>query len=311
MRFLPLTREIQLEESNPEKLIEASKGAYFYRSGNDIFYTIDNNGKRNRILLPRKSFALKYHNKPWYETIVDELIVFENTYELWKKTGSGYNSKGWTFISNRTLNSVQNPDVTLFTTPTPTPTETPTATPVPPTPTPTPTPTETPVAPTPTPTPSDSPAILSTTGGSADLLGGYCIGWEFSVTQSYVVTKLGWWDADGLGLAATHSVALYTDGGTLLRSGSVSPNSELIGQYRYGVIPEYILNTGSKYVVVGNLDYDSFLGYCTSVTMSVGLTWHRGLYTPTTSTLPALTFPTIGSDRDISYFGPNMILSTI
>jgi hypothetical protein len=147
MKFLPLTRQVQLENSNPEILVRASRGTYFYRVGNDLFYSINEiSGSLKRIEVSKKSFALKYRNQPWYATIVDELIVFENTYELWKKTGSGYNSKGWTFISNRALNSVQNPDVTLFTTPTPTPTETPVA--------PTPTPTETPVAPTPTPTPT-------------------------------------------------------------------------------------------------------------------------------------------------------------
>jgi len=149
-----------------------------------------------------------------------------------------------------------------------------------------------------------SPAVLLTPGGSSDLLGGYNIGYEFSVTQSYIVTKLGWWDEDGLGLAVTHSVALYTIGGTLLRSASVSPNSELIGQYRYASTPQYTLNTGTRYIVAGDLDGDAFLGYCTSVTMSEGLTWHRGLY----GGGGQYVFPTFGSDRGISYFGPNMIV---
>jgi hypothetical protein len=105
MRFLPLTREVQLEESNPEKLIDASRGTYFYRSGNDLFYTIDGSGKRTKVFIPRKSFALKYKNQMWYTTISDDLIVFENEHELWQKTGDGYNSIGWKFISNKSLDA--------------------------------------------------------------------------------------------------------------------------------------------------------------------------------------------------------------
>ena len=178
MRFLPSTRQVQLAESSPEKLIEASKGTYFYRSGNDIFFIIDKTGKRTKVAIPRKTFALKYYNQPWYETIADYLIVFEKTYELWQKTGNGYNSIGWTFVSNKSLSvtvgeplpyisptptSTPTPTATPTATATPTPTATPTATEVPPpttptpTATPTPTPTATEVPPPTTPTPTATP----------------------------------------------------------------------------------------------------------------------------------------------------------
>ena len=158
MRFLPLTRQVELEESNPEKLIKASAGEFFYRRGNDLFYIVYPNGSRKQVYIPRKSFALKYRNQPWFLSIADDLIVFENTYEIWQKTG-GFDSIGWKYISNKSLDSEERiasptPEPTATETSTPTPTPTPTATAVPPTATPTPTPTSTAVPPTATPTPT-------------------------------------------------------------------------------------------------------------------------------------------------------------
>ena len=59
MRFLPLTRQVQLEESSPEKLIYASPNTLFYRVGDDVFYLIKDNAFE-RIEVSKKSFALKY-----------------------------------------------------------------------------------------------------------------------------------------------------------------------------------------------------------------------------------------------------------
>jgi hypothetical protein len=168
MKFLPLTRQVQLENSNPEKLVDASPGTYFYRVGNDLFYLIVN-GERRRIEFSKRGFALKYQNQPWFPTIQESDIIFENGYEIWQKTGNKTGKIGWTFISYKSLDSTMlEPLPPPTATPTPTPTATPTATPVPPTATPmptatpvpptaTPTPTATPVPPTATPTPTPTP----------------------------------------------------------------------------------------------------------------------------------------------------------
>ena len=102
MKFLPLTRQVQLENSNPERFISASKGTYFYRVGNDLFYLIVN-GDRRRIELSNRGFALKYQNQAWFQTIKDYNIVFETVHELWQKTGNKNDTAGWTFISYKSL----------------------------------------------------------------------------------------------------------------------------------------------------------------------------------------------------------------
>jgi len=102
MKFLPLTRQVQLENSNPERLVTASTGTYFYRVGNDLFYLIVK-GERRRIELSKRGFALKYQNKIWFPTIRDHYIVFETAHELWQKTKDDTATDGWTFISYKSL----------------------------------------------------------------------------------------------------------------------------------------------------------------------------------------------------------------
>ena len=127
MKFLPLTRQVQLENSNPERLVAASPGTYFYRVGNDLFYLITN-GEARRIEFFKRGFALKYQNQTWFPTIQDSDIVFQHDHELWYKTGNNAGTIGWTFISYKSLEPL------IFSEPiptaTPTPTPTPTATPI-------------------------------------------------------------------------------------------------------------------------------------------------------------------------------------
>jgi hypothetical protein len=150
MRFLPLTRQVELESANPERIISAFPGTYFYREGNDRFYLIRNN-IHQRIDVKKRSFTLDYQNEIWFPTIQNDSIVFSEPYELWIKRGEGNNAVGWKFVSNNTLR------ITEIPIPTPTPYVTP------PTPTPTPVPSSTPTnTPTATPVPSSTPTNTPT-----------------------------------------------------------------------------------------------------------------------------------------------------
>ena len=172
MRFLPTTRQVELDYSNPEGLITASRGTYFYRIGNDLFYLISGN-TRTRIDVFKRNFAIKYNNQIWFPTITDKSIVFVNQYELWQKTGNGYNNNGWKYVSNEPIEAAIGIPVSPL--PTPTPTITPTPTPGPaPTYTPTPTPTGTPApSSTPTPTPTPTPVPIGPSGLLRTIYDGY------------------------------------------------------------------------------------------------------------------------------------------
>lgn len=133
MRFLPLTRQVELDYANPEKIIVAFHGTQFYRAGNNNFYLI-RNGIYERIDLSKRSFTIAYQNEPWFHNVKNNDIVFSQPFELWVKEGSGYNSSGWKFLSYKGLTLDQiiaSPTPTINLTPTPTPTKTSTPTPSP------------------------------------------------------------------------------------------------------------------------------------------------------------------------------------
>ena len=100
MQFSPLTRKAILDESNPENVIEANKGAFFFRDGDSSFYVIDNNSWKKLEISP-KVFLINYQNNIWYNSIKETDISFSKQNEIWIKTGSGKNSIGWTFYSNK------------------------------------------------------------------------------------------------------------------------------------------------------------------------------------------------------------------
>ena len=102
MRFLPLTRQVELDYANPEKVISAFPGSYFYRVGNDLFYIV-RDGVHNRIAVNKRSFTLAYQNQSWFPTIQNDGIVFSQPYELWIKEGEGNNAIGWKFLSYKPL----------------------------------------------------------------------------------------------------------------------------------------------------------------------------------------------------------------
>ena len=94
MRFLPKIQKIELEQSDPNKIVTAYPGTIFYRVGNDEYYIIYNNS-RKRIDIPKRSFTIEYQNQLWFAK-AEPPIIFLRQYEMWiKDAGTGYNNVGW------------------------------------------------------------------------------------------------------------------------------------------------------------------------------------------------------------------------
>lgn len=172
MVFSPLTLQVTLDFSSPEKLVSAAPGTYFYRVGNNSFYLVTD-GEKTEVIVRKRDFAIPYKNEIWFYTIRSEDILFSKQYEVWIKKGTEYGNTGWEFVAyQKLLYGGTDPTPTVTPSITPTPTLTPSITPstsVTPsitpttseTPTPTPTPTQTPSV-TPTLTPSSTPTYTPT-----------------------------------------------------------------------------------------------------------------------------------------------------
>ena len=109
MSIDPNTLTVILDNSNPEKIIVANEGEYFFRS-NRVCYII-NGISYKRIEVSLRSFATSRSNEIWYSTITDRDISFVHQYELWRKDSGNRNSVNWRFISYYSPNS--NPGETV------------------------------------------------------------------------------------------------------------------------------------------------------------------------------------------------------
>ena len=127
--------KLLLQFSNPERLVTAKKGQYFYRK-NDACYLLTLYGNRIEQIplgLLKRGFVdsdSKYKVLSWVRTLKESQIFFSTDQELWVKTGEEKNKIGWNFLGN--YDPFAYGRVGNYT-PTPTPTATPTPTPTLPT----------------------------------------------------------------------------------------------------------------------------------------------------------------------------------
>jgi len=99
-------------------------------------------------------------------------------------------------------------------------------------------------------------AIDSEGGSVGDTLGGFTRGNFFSLSQAFMVDGLGYFDIGGDGFGEAHDVGIFTAGGTLLFSTSVSSASTLVssastlGDWRVELVSAILLAAGD-YVIAG------------------------------------------------------------
>jgi PEP-CTERM motif len=71
-------------------------------------------------------------------------------------------------------------------------------------------------------------------------------GWQFSITTFLTITDLGFYDVGGDGFAESHPVGIWTDGGTLLASVTVTPADALEADlFRYASVAPILLSPGT------------------------------------------------------------------
>lgn len=143
-----------------------------------------------------------------------------------------------------------------------------------------------------------TPAITPV-GEAAFGSGTFTVGWAFTLSTTVRVTDLGYFDRGADGLVGSHPVGLWTSGGTLLASGTVTGADPLDGSFRYDDIADIVLGPGTY--VVGGVN-DSADGYiaAASFTTASEVTWLEGRFVSG----GALAFPTsVDLTGDGSVFG--------
>ena len=81
----------------------------------------------------------------------------------------------------------------------------------------------------------------------------FSLGYTFDVVSPFTVQYLGYFDADGDGLAQSHDIGLWDPTGTLLASATVSAGTGniLLDGFRLVAVTPFILAAGSGYHVLG------------------------------------------------------------
>jgi len=88
------------------------------------------------------------------------------------------------------------------------------------------------------------------------------VGWDFEVTTSLSITGLGWFDAYGDGLSASHEIGIWNTSEQLLLSTNIpSGTSAALGDdsFRYVPTQHLALQPGTTYVIAGLTTGDAYI----------------------------------------------------
>jgi hypothetical protein len=142
-------------------------------------------------------------------------------------------------------------------------------------------------------------------------VGNFTVGWEFTVTGPVTVDGLGYWDRLADGLGASHAVALWTGGGTLVTSATVPSGTSgtLIDSFRYVPIAPTPLLAGT-YVIGGYANGDIVANQAVSISTipEINFVQNRGTTASSFSlAFPTGTFPAEGQ----GFFGANFTVEVV
>jgi hypothetical protein len=145
--------------------------------------------------------------------------------------------------------------------------------------------------------------------------GSFMEGWCFQVTTNIHVTDIGWFDAYGDGLSASHDIGIWDSSPQLLFSTNIaSGTSASLGAdtFRFISIPFVNLQTGTTYVIAGLTTSDAYIvpGQVNQGPSSVS-------YAPEITFLGVATggntfqYPSYAGSGGYARFAPNFVFSAI
>jgi hypothetical protein len=171
---------------------------------------------------------------------------------------------------------------------------------------------------------SAGPMLDISSGIQLTLPDGFSAGYQFTLSASSVVNALGLWDEGRDGLAASPAVALWTAGGSLLTSTTVSNGSTPVasgspdGRWLFQAVNPLTIGPGDYVVAafyanedvmrITNTIVDS--SHPIGLTLATGVTFDFGRVGQSAS----LAFPTatvLSPSMTVRYFGPNVDLQAV
>jgi hypothetical protein len=93
----PITQFVVLDSSNPNNVVTADVGTYFYRKCDNFLLVLPFSEELIPISVSKKALAYPYYNEAWFKTIPDFRITYAHQQEIWFKA-NGSSSSGWQFI---------------------------------------------------------------------------------------------------------------------------------------------------------------------------------------------------------------------
>jgi hypothetical protein len=133
---------------------------------------------------------------------------------------------------------------------------------------------------------------------------GYSVGYEFTTSSSITVDELAFF-ADPT-LSQSHAVGIYTTGGSLLVSTTVTTADPVSNFFAYHTITPYLLGAGT-YVIVGVTGtVDPYSSTPTTFSIAPGVTFVMSEYIVSST----LAFPN-STDSNTGYFGPNLDIAAV
>lgn len=131
----------------------------------------------------------------------------------------------------------------------------------------------------------------------------WSLGWSFTVNTPFTVTALGFYDDNKNGFGQSHDVGLWTSGGTLLASTTVTNANSLTSFWRFASITPLALGIGS-YVIAGTTGGDNYpLSGPGGISYNPNITFGTDWFLLSTT----LVFPTGTNSLAGAWLAPNFI----
>lgn len=145
-------------------------------------------------------------------------------------------------------------------------------------------------------------------GYSTGYFAGVTAGYEFSLSEDYLVSRLGIFDLGQDGLVEGHQIGVWDSGGTLVSSTTVPGGAAatLEGLMRWVDVDDFMLAPGT-YTVGANYPTGSFIGgeamrFNNTLDLADGVTLHDSMQT----NWPGFSRPTLRTYQGIGTFGPSL-----